>query len=477
MRAGFPDEVLPVERLGRVHFVGIGGAALSGIARLMLARGVTVSGSDTVPSATLDALRGLGALCFVGHDAAHVAGADTVVVSTAIRDDNPEVVAARRRGLRVWPRSAAMVSVMAGRTLLAVTGTHGKTTTTSLLAVALRAAGADPSYAIGADLTGTGHNAHLGGGDLFVAEADESDGAFLTYSPTGAVVTNIEADHLDSYGTEDAYREAFSAFLDRIVLGGFLVASSDDPGAATLAGEAAGRGLTTIRVGTGLEADVRVIDVRLGRDGSAFSAVRDGAVLGRVDLQIPGRHYVLDAALALATGLQLDFDFDALARGMASHEGTKRRMEHKGESAGVEVYDSYAHHPTEIAGDIAAARTLTGSGRLVVCFQPHLVSRTRIFAAAMGAALSAADAVVVTDVYVAREEPDPSVTGELVADAVTLPDGVVHYEPDLRAVPAVLARTAAPGDLVLTLGAGDVTTVGPRLLELLDAKVREPGHA
>ena len=476
MKVPFPDDVPPAEHLGRVHFVGIGGAALSGIARIMLTRGVAVSGSDAAATPTLDALRALGAVCHVGHDAAYVTGADTVVVSTAVRDDNPEVVEARRKGLRLWPRSAAMVSVMAGRSVLAVTGTHGKTTTTSLLAVALRAAGADPSYAIGADLSATGDNAHVGTGDIFVAEADESDGAFLAYTPIGAVVTNVDADHLDSYGTEQAYRQAFSAFLDRIDTGGFLVAGTDDPGAARLADEAAGKGVDTIRVGTAPDADLRAVDVRVHAGGSSFVAVRSGAVLGPVELQIPGRHYVVDAALALAAGLRMGFDFAGLARGMAQHTGTRRRMERKGEAGGVRVYDSYAHHPVEIAGDLAAARSVAEKGRLVVAFQPHLVSRTRIFADQMGAALSAADLVVVTDIYLARERADPGVSGRLVADAITLPDEQVIWEPEVRSLAPRLAELAVPGDMVLTLGAGDVTEVGSRLLDLLANRAEANAH-
>lgn len=470
MKLPVPAEVPALDRLGVVHFVGIGGAGLSGIARIMMARGIVVSGSDAVASPTLDSLRALGATCHVGHAASHVAGADTVVVSTAVREDNPEVVEARRRGLRLWPRSAALVSVMAGRTVLAVAGTHGKTTTTSLLAVALRAAGADPSYAIGADLAASGDNAYVGSGDLFVAEADESDGSFLAYTPTGAVVTNIDADHLDNWGTEAAYRAAFSAFLDTVVPAGFLVTCVDDRGAAELADEGTVRGLDVTRVGIGTDADVRAVDVRLHEAGSSFSVVRAGEVLTRVELRIPGQHYVLDAALALATGVRLGFDADSLAAGMAEHVGTLRRMERKGESAGVRVYDSYAHHPTEIAADIEAARSVAGRDRLVVCFQPHLASRTRLFGAEMGAALSSADEVVVTDVYLAREQPQPGVSGRLVADAVSLPGARVHYEPALAAVPHLLADLAQAGDVVLTLGAGDVTTVGPRLLTLLVAR-------
>lgn len=444
MRVPVPDEALPADRLGRVHLIGIGGAGLSGIARIMLARGIAVSGSDGVDSPTLDALRALGARVHLGHDAAHVADADTVVVSTAIREDNPEYVEAVRRGLRVLPRSAALAAVMAGRRVVAVAGTHGKTTTTSLLTVALQAAGADPTYAIGGDLAATGVNAAEGAGEVFVAEADESDGAFLHYAPYAAIVTNVEADHLDNWGTEEAYRAAFDEFVDTIDTDGFLVCCVDDPGAAALAAraQAAGR---------------RVVAVSAGEPGA----------LAGVTLWSPGEHYLADALAALAAGTELGHDPELLVRGIASYTGTKRRMERKGEAGGVRVYDSYAHHPTEIAGDLAAARAIAGEGRVVVAFQPHLVSRTRVFGTRMGQALGAADEVVVLDVYLAREDADPEVTGALVAGAVPLPAERVAFVPDFDAVAEELVARARPGDLVLTLGAGTVTAVGPRVLELL----------
>ncbi len=478
MRVEVPEQLLPADRLGRVHFVGIGGAGLSGIARIMLARGVVVSGSDANDSETLTALRDLGARVAVGHRAEQVADADTVVVSTAVREDNPEVVEARRRRLRLLPRSAALESVMQGRRVVAVAGTHGKTTTTSLLTVALQAAGADPTYAIGGDLTATGTNAADGSGELFVAEADESDGAFLVYSPDVAVVTNVEADHLDNYGTEAAYRAAFSAFVHRLRPGGVLLAVVDDPGAAALADEAVSTGVRVVRVGEGVGADLRAVDLRFEGRTSGFDVLdrRDGgeARLGRVTLQIPGRHYVLDALAALATGLVLGHAFDDLRRGLGAFTGTRRRMEPKGEAAGVRVYDSYAHHPNEIAADLAAARAVAGEGRLVVAFQPHLASRTKVFGAAMGAALGAADEVVVMDVYLAREDPEPGVDGALVAAHVPLPPEQVRFVPDRAATAPALVAVAAPGDLVLTLGAGDVTRVGPEVLRLLSEPGEEP---
>jgi UDP-N-acetylmuramate--alanine ligase len=462
-----PDELLPADRLGRVHFVGIGGAGLSGIARIMLARGITVSGSDARQSRTLDALRALGARCDVGHDASHVADVDTVVVSTAVREDNPEVVEAVRRGLRLLPRSAALESVMQGRQVVAIAGTHGKTTTTSLLTVALQHCAADPSFAIGGELNESGSNAHDGSGAIFVAEADESDGAFLVYSPHGAVVTNVEADHLDNWGTEAAYRQAFTQFLGRIARDGFLVACVDDPGAAALADIATADGLEVIGVGESATADLRAEGLAFAGAVSRFTVVEKGRRLGEVSLQIPGRHYVLDALAALAAGLRLGFAFADLRRGLESFTGTRRRMELKGEAAGVRVYDSYAHHPNEIAGDLQAARSLAGDGRVVVAFQPHLVSRTKIFGPAMGKALGAADEVVVMDVYVAREDPEPGIDGGLVAAHVPLAPEHVLFEPSWSATPAALVARARPGDLVLTLGAGDVTLVGPEVLDLL----------
>lgn len=479
MRVPVPDVVPAIGALGNVHLVGVGGAALSGIARLLVARGSTVSGSDAVDSAALVDLRALGVTCYVGHAAHQVGAADTVVVSTAVRADNPEVVEAGRRGLLLLPRSAALVALTADRTVLAVAGTHGKTTTSSLLAMALRATGVDPSYAIGAELTATGTNAHAGSGDLFVLEADESDGAFLAYSPYAAVVVNVDADHLDVWGTPQAYQAAFVDFTERVAPGGFLVCCVDDSGAARLADTAARRGLEVLRVAladspAAATADLVAADLALVGATSAFTVRRADVEIGRVHLQVPGRHYVLDALAALAVGLRLGYDVATLATGLAQHSGSRRRMEPKGEAAGVRVHDSYAHHPVEIAADLAGARAVAGAGRLVVAYQPHLVSRTRLFGAAMGEALGSADVVVVTDVYVAREDPDPAVTGRLVADAVPLPPDRVRYEPSLDAVPDTLARLVRPGDLVLTLGAGDITTVGPRLLHLLGQPVPVP---
>jgi UDP-N-acetylmuramate--alanine ligase len=463
MNIDVPSHIPAARELGHVHFIGIGGAGLSAIARLMAQQGVTVSGSDAFDSAVVAALRSEGIVCHVGHDASQLEGVDTVVASTAVRDDNPEIVEARRRGLRLWPRSAGLRSVMEGRRTIAVAGTHGKTTTTAMLTCALIAAGAEPSFAIGAEVASLGANARLGSGDLLVAEADESDGAFLVYEPEGAVVTNVDADHLDNYGTVEAYAEAFEQFVGRI--GRFVVLSADDDGTRHLAVAARAAGLEVMTAGFSDDADLMGHHLSVDGTTTTFSASLRGIDLGPVVLAVPGAHYALDALLALGAGLLLDQNVDLLIAGLGAYTGANRRMQSLGEAGGVRVYDSYAHHPTEIAADLAAARAVAGAGRLVVVYQPHLVSRTRIYGAEMGRALSAADRVVVADIYLAREDPDPAVTAALVADAVSGPP--VSLGGPVAGLPDVLVPELRPGDLLLTLGAGDITTVGPAVLEAL----------
>jgi UDP-N-acetylmuramate--alanine ligase len=468
MRIPVPDHIPPAVELGRVHFVGIGGAGLSAIARIMAQQGVPVTGSDDQDTPFLASVREVGVPVHLGYAAEHVGDADTLVVTTAAHDDNPEVVEGRARGLRILPRSAGLKSTMAGHTVVVVAGTHGKTTATSMLTMALRAAGADPTYAIGGVLAATGRNADAGASDLFVAEADESDGAFLVYHPRAALVTNVDADHLDVWGTEEAYQAAFADFVRTMEPQGTLVVCGDDPGASALLEPAREHDLIALSVGEGPDHDWRVAEPDLAGPTPSFALARGDRTYDRVTLRVPGRHYLLDAAAALVMGLCLGRRYVDLARGLGQFTGTGRRMENKGEARGVRVYDSYAHHPAEITGDLEAARSLAGDGRLLVAFQPHLVSRTRLLGEAMGVALGAADEVVVVDVYAAREEPDPDVTGRFVADAVPLPGERVHYVPDLDDVATELVRHARPGDLVLTLGAGSVTDVGPRVLALLE---------
>ena len=464
-----PERVLTAAELGRVHLVGIGGAGMSGIARILLARGIPVSGSDAKDSSALASLRALGADINVGHEAPYVKGADTVVVSTAIREDNPEVVEARRLGLRVLPRAAALASVMAGRRAIAVAGTHGKTTTTSMLTVALQHCGADPSFAIGGHLNESGANAHNGSGEFFVAEADESDGSFLAYRPEVAIVTNVEADHLDNYGTPEKYVEAFNDFVGQVT--GFVVVCADDPGSRALGERARSRGVDVRTYGESAGADMRLGDLELSTSGVSFELTEHGHRHGRANLRVAGRHNALNAAAAFTAALGLGFPADDVRDGLAGFSGTRRRFELKGYAGGVWVYDDYAHHPTEVSAVLAAARPLAGDGRIVAVFQPHLFSRTRIFAEEFGKALGAADEVIVMDVYAAREDPEPGVTGALVAALVDLPPEHVVFEPSWSAVPARVAERIKPGDIVITFGAGDVTLLGPEVLELLD---REP---
>jgi UDP-N-acetylmuramate--alanine ligase len=476
-----PTEPVPLDELGRVHFVGIGGAGMSGIARIMLARGTKVSGSDSGASAALDELAALGARVHVGHAAGQVGDADTLVVSSAIRDTNPELAEARRRGLRVLHRAAALASLMSGRRVVAVTGTHGKTTTTSMIATVLLETGAGPAYAIGGLLAATGTGAADGPGRDFVAEADESDGSFLMYAPDVAVVTNIEADHLDNYGTEQAYRASFENFIAKIKPGGLLVTSADDPGARDLAAQAGALKLRVVTFGESAGADYRVTRVTArGMETTLSVAVSKPHPFGRTEFElrlgVPGRHNALNAAAAFAAAVELGIEPARAAGALARFRGAARRLEPKGEAGGVQVLDTYAHHPTELAADLRAAREITGGGgRVIAVFQPHLYSRTRIFAAAFGTALGLADEVVVLDVYAAREDPEPGVTGKLVADAV--PGGTAHFVAEFADVPKLVAALAAPGDLVLTMGAGDITRMGPLVLAEIADPVPEPGSS
>ncbi|MFF4191655.1 UDP-N-acetylmuramate--L-alanine ligase [Nonomuraea sp. NPDC001831] len=453
-----------VEDLGRVHFIGIGGAGMSGIARILLKRGVRVTGSDARSSELVTELRELGATVHIGHAASHIRDVDTVVVSTAIRDSNPELGEALKQGLRIIPRAAALASVMGGRTGVAIAGTHGKTTTTSMLTVALQKCGAEPSYCVGGQLVTTGLGADEGAGRVFVAEADESDGSFLMLAPDIAVVTNVEADHLDNYGDPRAVHDSFARFADRV--GSLLIVCADDPGAAELAGRARERGLRVRTYGERGE-DYRVTGVRPDGFGTVFSI--EGR--GDVRLAVPGAHNALNATAAIAVADELGLAFEDIRDGLAAFTGAKRRFEAKGEAGGVAVFDSYAHHPTELAADLRAARDVvasySGTGRVIAIFQPHLYSRTRFFADEFGAALGLADEVIVLDVYGAREDPEPGVSGAMVAGRVPLPAERVAYAPDRAAVPDLVAGRARPGDIVLTMGAGDVTELGPQLVARL----------
>jgi len=470
----------PGAELDRVHLIGIGGAGMSGIARILLARGAAVSGSDAKDSRVVLGLRAQGAQVALGHAAENLElldGPPTVVVSTAIRADNPELVAAGRRGLPVLHRAEALAALMRGHRVACITGTHGKTSTTSMLTVALQHCGLDPSFAIGGDLAAAGTGAHHGEGEVFVAEADESDGSFLRFDPWVAVVTNVEADHLDHHGDEDAYAAAFEAFTDRIAESGALVSCADDPGAQRLAARAEANGRRVRRYGrtaTDPTLDATLLDHRPVASGGQirFRLAGEEHVLM---IAVPGEHMALNALAALLAGLELGAPLPGLLEGLAGFSGVRRRFEFKGRCGDVVLYDDYAHHPTEVSAQLRAAREVT-EGRLLVAFQPHLYSRTLTFHREFGAALGLADEVVVLDVFAAREDPEPGVSGALVADAVPLPPERVHYVPRWADVPEAVARLARPGDLIITMGAGDVTVLGPEILAELGRRTG-PGEA
>lgn len=473
-RFDFTAQVPAAQELGRVHLVAVGGAGMSGLARILRAKGLAVSGSDVQDSPVLRALAAEGVRVQVGHDPAYLAGADTVVVSSAVRETNPELAAARARGLPVLHRAQALASAMGGSRRVAIAGANGKTTTTSMLVEALQACGVEPSFAVGGELAQRGTNAGLGTGEIFVVEADESDGSFLVYRPHVAVVTSVQPDHLDFFGDVETLEAAYRAFVGTIPAGGVLVACADDAGARRLTAWAAGRPVRVVTYGESADADVRVTDVsHRGLQTRATVALR--GVAHDLHLQVPGRHNVLNAAAALAVAVVgLCQPAAATLEGLGSYTGTRRRFEVLGRAGGVHVVDDYAHNPGKVAAVVGAGRDLVadaGSGRLVVIFQPHLYSRTRDFAGALGESLAPADVVVVMDVYAAREDPEPAVTGELVSRAVVAarPDAQVHYVPARSAVADTVLGLLRPGDLVLTVGAGDVTTIGPQLLQALGA--------
>ena len=467
-----------------VHMIGIGGAGMSGVARLLLARGVTVSGSDMKDSRAVVGLRAMGATVAIGHDAANLDASgslpEAVVVSfAAIPETNPELARARELGIPVLKRSDVLGMLLEGNRAVLIAGTHGKTSTTSMSVAALQAAGLDPSFAVGGLMSKAGVNAHHGTGDVFVAEADESDASLLTYSPQVAVVTNIEPDHLDFFGTAEKYYAVFDAFAGRIVDGGALVVCAEDEHAAALGERAKAAGIRVYAYG-GPEALEAHPELEPGGVLHGWSAHGGGArveatVLGdRVafELRQPGRHMALNALAALVSGALVDADPVRMARGLSEFTGVRRRFDYHGrieggQFAGARVYDDYAHHPTEVRAVLGAARELVdeaGRGNVVAVFQPHLYSRTKAFAGEFAEALSLADNVIVLDVFGAREEPEPGVDGDLIARSVTVP---TIFEPHFTSTPARVREVAGPDDVILTIGAGSVTMLAVEILREL----------
>lgn len=465
-----PVDVPAVAELGAVHFIAVGGAGMSGVAALFADRGVSVSGSDQQDSATLRRLAARGVRVFAGHRPDQLGQAETVVVSSAIGPDNVELAAARRRGLRVLHRSTALAALMRGQRGIAVSGTHGKTTTTAMIITALT--GLNPSWVVGAELqqgaSGAGLHgaAQLGTGDVFVVEADESDASFLQYPAEVVVVTNVEADHLDNWHTPQAYRDGFARFVSGAAVR-TVVINVDDPGAAEVAAKVAGEDLRVITVGENSRADLVISDIRLDATVSSAQLRYDGTG-GQLRLPVPGRHNLHNAAAAYAVARSLDLGDEEARVRLATFAGTTRRFQLVGDQAGVRVFDDYAHNPAKVRAAVQSGRQISAGGRLIVVFQPHLYSRTRDFAAEFGAALSLADAVVVMDVYGAREQPIEGVSGQLIAEAVV--NAEVSFVPAAASVPGIAAGLAAAGDIIMTVGAGDVTGLGPKIVSLLDER-------
>jgi UDP-N-acetylmuramate--alanine ligase len=439
----------------RLHFIGIGGAGMSGLARIALSHGITVSGSDAKDSTVLSALSALGAQVHPAHQADQVNGSDFVIYSTAISQTNVELVRARELNLQVLTRAQALATLMSESKSIAVAGTHGKTTTSSMLTVALQACGLDPSFAIGGTLTSSGSNAHRGTGDLFVAEADESDGSFIEYRPFAAIVTNIEHDHVDYFATEADVTKAFAEFAETIAKDGYLIYCADDQGSADLALTITD--LNLISYGTREGVDLFIDSINLLPMGSTARVLWKGRTIGNLSLQVPGLHNVLNAGAALAMALVLGAPAAEALTGLASFHGTGRRFELKATVHGIRVVDDYGHHPTEIDVTLNAAKRYAGEGRVLVVFQPHRYSRTQAFMNQFAKALSIADEAVLLEVYAASEKPIPGITSQTIAEQMT--NG--HFIPNfLEATEWVIAQ-AKPGDVILTLGAGDVNSLAP----------------
>ena len=449
----------------KIHFIGIGGAGMSGIARIMLAKGFNISGSDKNDSSLLTSLKALGAEIFVGHDAQNLGEAELVIISSAIAETNPELLAAKARSIQVVQRANALAWLMSESTSIAVAGTHGKTTTTAMLTVALQSAGLDPSFAIGGTINTAGTNAHSGSGSIFIAEADESDGSFLAYQPTGAIITNIELDHVDHFADEAAVFEVFEHFVSSIKKNGFLVACGDDPGVKTLLKRINRPDLKILLYGKDESNDFRMSKIALAPTTSIASISSTGKKLGELQLSLPGEHNLLNSLAAFAAAAEVGAAEDKLILGLKSFTGTRRRFELKGEVAGVKVIDDYGHHPTELTVTLIAAKNLAQSGRVIVVFQPHRYSRTAAFAPAFATALKIADFTFLLEVYAASEKPISGVSSLLIAKNLSATE--VKFEPSMLAVVNEVAAMAKSGDVIITLGAGDVSSLGEPILQAL----------
>ncbi|HEV7961433.1 MAG TPA: UDP-N-acetylmuramate--L-alanine ligase [Actinoplanes sp.] len=462
-----PAGEVTAEDLGTVHLIGIGGVGMSGLARLLLTRGVPVSGSELREWPALAALRALGGTVHMAHVASNLDGVDTVVYSSAIPQDHLEMVEARRRGLRVLHRSEALAAAMTNRQTIAVAGTHGKTTTTSIMTVILQHAGQDPSFVIGGEISEAASGGHHGTGPHFVAEADEHDKSFLIYRPHVAIITNIEGDHLNNWGDLDGLKAGFLQFAELTDADGFVVTCADDPGVQEMITALRANGRTVFTYGEAEGADLRVSDVVSGVQGVRYTAELDGRPLGEIRLALPGRHMGLNSAAAVLTALRLGIPLTSITEALASFPGVRRRFERKGIAAGIRVYDEYAYHPTSVKAALRTLREVAGEGRLLVVFQPYRVYRTRDLQAELAEGLALADEVVVMEVFGPGEVRGPGEGGVALTAAIDL--GAEHkvFVPSWADVPGEVVRRSRPGDVVVTMGAPPISLLGDELLAAL----------
>lgn len=448
----------------RIHMIGIAGSGMSGIAEILAARGFIVSGSDEKESGTLRNLASHGIRTHVGHDASHIGEAQYVVISSAIRDSNPEVIAAKEKGIEIVRRASALARLLPGKFSIAVAGTHGKTTTSAIFAHMLTALGRDPSFVIGSKVASLGVSAREGQGDVFVVEADESDGSFLDYNPDGAIITNVELDHVDNFSSIDQVVELFTRFITTAK--DFVVLCGDDPRASRLV---VPEGIRRITYGTTTSSDLVITEIKESADGLSAKVQWQGSTPADLTLSVHGRHNALNAAAVVASALAMGIDLSSACHAIAGFMGTSRRFEVKGNVDGITIIDDYGHHPTEIEATISAARSVIAAkapGRLCVIFQPHRYSRTAAFASEFSTALSQADRSFVLGIYSAGEDPLPGASSQVIAEKATNSTHLL----DVSEVIAEVTEWARPGDLILTLGAGDVTDLGPKLLASLKSR-------
>ncbi|GAA4960972.1 UDP-N-acetylmuramate--L-alanine ligase [Actinoplanes utahensis] len=470
-----PAGEMTAEDLGSVHLIGIGGVGMAGLARLLLTRGVPVSGSELREWPALAALRALGGTVHMAHEASNLDGVDTVVYSTAIPRDHVEMVEARRRGLRVLHRSEALAAAMTGRQTIAVAGTHGKTTTTSIMTVILQHAGQDPSFVIGGEMSAAGSNGHHGTGPHFVAEADEHDRSFLIYRPHVAIITNIEGDHLNNWGDLETLKAGFLEFGG--LADGFVVTCADGPGTEELIAGLKAAGKTVYTYGESAGSDLRIFDVTSSTSGVRYRAELDGQALGEFKLALPGTHMGLNSAATVLTALKLGIPLAKITEALESFPGVRRRFERKGIAAGVRVYDEYAYHPTSVKAALRTLREVAGDGRLLVVFQPYRVYRTRDLQAELADGLGVADEVICMEVFGPGETRGPGEGGRALTAAIELPEEQKVFVPDWEDVPAEVVRRSRPGDVVVTMGAPPISLMGDELLAALAEADHQPDLA